>query len=45
MDQYKLWREENGDELDTIVEDIPAIDDYQDIEVEDILEDRLEKYV
>ena len=44
LDQYKLWREENGDELDTIVEDIPAIDDYQDIEVEDILDDKLEKY-
>lgn len=35
LDQYKLWREENGDELDTIVEDI---------EVEDILDDKLEKY-
>lgn len=30
LDQYKLWREENGDELDTIVEDI--------------LDDKLEKY-
>lgn len=26
------------------MEDIPAIDDYQDIEVKDILDDKLEKY-
>lgn len=44
LDQYKLWREENGDKLDTIVEDIPAIDSYQDIKVEDVLDDKLEKY-
>lgn len=44
LDQYELWREENADELDTLVEEVPAIDDYQDIKVEDVLDDKLEKY-